>query len=59
MILGFGDKIFVVQGFGNVGLYFMRYLYCFGVKCIVVGEFDGSIWNLDGIDLKELEDFKL
>ena len=59
MTPGFGDKTFAVQGFGNVGLYSMRYLHRFGAKCVAVCESDGSVWNPDSIEQKELEDFKL
>lgn len=37
----------------------MRYLHRFGAKCVGIGEIDGTIWNPDGIDPKELEDYKL
>ena len=59
MTLGFGENIFVIQGFDNVGLHFMRYLHLIGAKCVPVGESSGSIWNSDGTDPKELENFKL
>ena len=55
---GWGGKTFIVQGLGNVGFHSMRYLTRAGAKCVGIVEWDGAIWNQDGIDPKAIEEYK-
>ena len=48
---GLRDKTFIVQGFGNVGYWASKYFTEDGNKLIGVAEYDGSIYNPNGIDV--------
>ena len=48
----------IVQGFGNVGSNAAKILWDKGYKVIGIGEYDGALFNANGIDISELLEHK-
>jgi len=55
---GLKGKTFIVQGFGNVGYWASKFFVEEGAKLIGVAEFDGSIYNPEGINPNDLLEYK-
>lgn len=51
---GLVGKTFSVQGFGNVGYWASKFFVEAGAKLVGVAEWDGSIFNPNGINPDEL-----
>ena len=49
----------IIQGFGNVGSNGARLMQQRGYKIIGIGEYDGGLFNPNGIDINALEEHKL
>ena len=48
-----GKKI-IIQGFGNVGFHTANFLHNDGAKIICIAEYNGAVFNADGLDIKAL-----
>lgn len=55
---GLEGKTFVMQGLGNVGYHAAKYLSEGGAKMVGVAEYEGSIYDADGIDLEKLMEYR-
>ncbi|KAL0276183.1 UNVERIFIED_CONTAM: hypothetical protein PYX00_003802 [Menopon gallinae] len=56
---GWNGKTFIIQGFGNVGYHSARYLARVGALCVGVIEADCSIYNPSGINIIDLQKYRL
>lgn len=48
-----GSRV-IIQGFGNVGFYAAKFLEANKAKIVGIAEWNGGIYNKDGLNLKEL-----
>lgn len=55
---GLRGKTFVVQGFGAVGYYASKFMTNYGAKLVGVAEWDGSIYNPEGLNPDDLMTYK-
>jgi glutamate dehydrogenase (NAD(P)+) len=51
---GLGDKRVIVQGLGNVGYHSAKFLAEFGATIVGLCEYEGAIYNPDGLNVDEV-----
>ncbi len=51
MTTGIEGKKVIVQGLGNVGYHTAKFFQDAGAKVIALAEYEGAIWNHDGLDV--------
>ncbi|MCF7805509.1 MAG: Glu/Leu/Phe/Val dehydrogenase [Candidatus Marinimicrobia bacterium] len=51
---GLGDKTFIIQGLGNVGYHAAKFMQEGGATLVGVSEYEGGIYNPDGLDVDEV-----
>jgi glutamate dehydrogenase (NAD(P)+) len=52
MTVGVKGKNVIVQGLGNVGYHSAKFFFEAGAKIIALAEYEGAIWNKDGLDVE-------
>jgi glutamate dehydrogenase (NAD(P)+) len=55
---GIEGKTIVVQGLGNVGYYAARSLQQAGAKIVAIAEYDGAVYNPNGLDVEAVAEFR-
>jgi glutamate dehydrogenase (NAD(P)+) len=55
---GLAGKTVVVQGLGNVGYHCAKYFREGGCKVVAIAEFEGAIYNADGLNEEEVFKFR-
>jgi len=55
---GLEDKTVVVQGLGNVGFYSALFMQQYGSKVISIAEYEGAIYNAEGLDVQAVFDHR-
>ncbi len=54
LTVGVEDKRVIVQGLGNVGYHSAKFFQSAGAKIVALAEYEGSIYNDDGLDIDEV-----
>ncbi|WP_162340372.1 Glu/Leu/Phe/Val family dehydrogenase [Cyclobacterium salsum] len=59
LTVGLAGKKIIVQGLGNVGYYSAKFLEEAGAKIIGIAEYNGGIWNEEGIDIEDIKRYQV
>jgi glutamate dehydrogenase (NAD(P)+) len=58
LVVGVEGKRVVVQGLGNVGYHSAKFFQDAGAKITGLAEYEGAIWNEDGLDVDEVFQYR-
>ncbi|MDQ3192789.1 MAG: Glu/Leu/Phe/Val dehydrogenase [Bacteroidota bacterium] len=55
---GIRNKTVIIQGLGNVGYHAAKFFYEDGAKIIAIAEYEGAVYNAEGLNYQELFDHR-